>query len=188
MEPRKLIEFMSVAEKLKSNTRHSWTSTGVHETVAAHSWRLSLLAYFVQDEFPDVDINKVITMCIVHDLGEAITGDIPAFLKTQSDEEKEDTEFMELLKSLPPFYQEKLIPLFNEMAELQTVEAKLYKALDKLEAILQHNEADISTWIPLEYTLNLEYGAENVKFSSYLTQLKQEIYNDSVEKINSISR
>ena len=79
MEPRELINFMAIAERLKCNTRHSWTSTYRHESVAEHSWRLTLLAYFVQDEFPEADMNKVIQMCILHDLGEAITGDIPAF-------------------------------------------------------------------------------------------------------------
>lgn len=146
MEPRELINFMAIAERLKCNTRHSWTSTYRHESVAEHSWRLTLLAYFVQDEFPEADMNKVIQMCILHDLGEAITGDIPAFYKTQKDEEVEDRKIEELFQTLPPFYQDKLLPLFREMGELATLEAKIYKALDKMEAIFQHNEADISTW------------------------------------------
>ncbi len=187
MEPRELINFMAIAERLKCNTRHSWTSTYRHESVAEHSWRLTLLAYFVQDEFPEADMNKVIQMCILHDLGEAITGDIPAFYKTQKDEEVEDRKIEELFQTLPPFYRDKLLPLFREMGELATLEAKIYKALDKMEAIFQHNEADISTWIPLEYTTNLEYGAENVAFSPYLRRLKQELYNDSVRKIESVS-
>ena len=183
MQPRELINFMTIAEKLKCNTRHSWTSTNRNESVAEHSWRLSLLTYLVQDEFPEADINKVIQMCIFHDLGEAITGDIPSFLKTKKDEDTEDKEMLQLLKELPSFYQEKLIALFQEMNELQTLEAKIYKALDKMEAIMQHNEADISTWIPIEYTANLEYGTENVKFSSYMKKLKKEIYDDSVKKL-----
>ena len=68
MEVRKLIELMSLAEGLKNNTRHSWTSANRHESVAEHSWRLSLMVYFVKDEFPDVDISKVILMCLCHDL------------------------------------------------------------------------------------------------------------------------
>lgn len=188
MESRRLIDLMAIAEKLKCNTRHSWTSTNRHETVAAHSWRLALLAYLVQDEFPEADMDKVIRMCIFHDLGEAITGDIPAFYKTEKDEEVEDLKIAELLKTMPPFYQERLLPLFREMGEMKTLEAKIYKALDKMEAIFQHNEADISTWIPLEYTTNLEYGMENVAFSPYMKRLRQELYNDSVQKIENASR
>lgn len=69
---KQLIKFMSIAEKLKNNTRHSWTSDGRQESVAEHSWRLSLMAYLVKDEYPDADINKVILMCICHDLGKRL--------------------------------------------------------------------------------------------------------------------
>ena len=183
MEPRELINFMSIAEKLKCNTRHSWTSTNRHESVAEHSWRLSLMAYFIQVEFPEADINKVILMCIFHDLGEAITGDIPAFNKTKKDEEIEDKEITQLINTLPEGYREKLSHLFKEMNELQTLEARIYKALDKMETLVQHNEADISTWLPLEYKLNLEYGEEAVSFSSYMKELRNEICNDSLKKM-----
>ena len=185
MHPREFISFMAIAEKLKCNTRHSWTSTGRHESVAEHTWRLSLMAYFVQDEFPEVNINKVIQMCILHDLGEAITGDIPSFLKTEENESLENSEVVKLIKTLSPYYQEKLLPLFKEMNELQTLEAKLYKALDKLEAVMQHNNADISTWLPLEHELQLTYGEDEVQFSGYLKQLKAELNEDSRKKIES---
>ncbi len=183
MEPRELINLMGVAERLKCNTRHSWTSSGRRESVAEHSWRLSLMAWFVQDEFPEADINKIITMSIFHDLGEAITGDIPAFEKTESDEEQEAERVFELLDTLPSFYREKLIPLFKEMNEMQTLEAKIYKALDKMEAIVQHNEANLSTWLPLEWELNLNYGAESVLFSEYMQRLKAELNRDSLKKM-----
>lgn len=76
MEDRTLLDFLARAEKLKCNTRHSWTSSDRHESVAEHSWRLVLMAYLMKDEFPDTDIAKVMLMCAVHDLGEAVTGDI----------------------------------------------------------------------------------------------------------------
>lgn len=183
MEPRELISFMAIAEKLKCNTRHSWTSTNRHESVAEHSWRLSLMAYFIQDEFPEADINKVILMCIFHDLGEAITGDIPAFNKTKEHEDIEDQEIIRLIETLPQSYQNKLFALFKEMNELQTLEAKICKALDKMETLIQHNEADVSTWLPLEHTLNLEYGEDAVKFSAYMEKLRQEICSDSLKKM-----
>ncbi|AAO35772.1 hydrolase (HAD superfamily) [Clostridium tetani E88] len=183
MNTKQLIEFMSIAEKLKNNTRHSWTSSGRKESVAEHSWRLSLMAYLVKDEYPNADINKVILMCICHDLGEAITGDIPAFYKTESDEIVESNAVYKLLDSLPQPYKKELTNLFKEMDEQQTLEAKLYKALDKMETLIQHNEADLSTWIPIEYEMNLSYGTKEVEFSDYAKKLKQTIYEDSVQKI-----
>ena len=183
MNTRNLIEIMSVAENLKNYTRHSWTSTLRQESVAAHSWRLSLLAYFVADEFPEANINKVIQMCIFHDMGEAFTGDIPVFNKTDDHEKIESEKLYSWIDSLPSPYSEKVRDLFLEMDEQKTLESKIYKALDKMEVILQHNEAPLSTWIPLEYTLNLEHGAEQVEFSTYLKELKQELNNDSIDKI-----
>ena len=69
------------------------------------------------------------------------------------------------------------------MNERKTEEAKLYKALDNLEAVIQHNEADISTWIPLEYDLQFTYGSDKVEFSPYLKELKKEIDKRTTEKI-----
>ena len=89
MEPEKFLEILSVAERLKCNTRHSWTSNGRRESVAEHSWRLALMALLLKDEFSKLDMDRVIRMCLIHDLGEAFTGDIPTFLKTEEDEEKE---------------------------------------------------------------------------------------------------
>ena len=86
MNHRNYIDFLNVIEKLKCNTRHSWTSSGRQESVAEHSWRLAVMAMLCADEYPTLDINKVIKMCLIHDFGEAITGDIPAFLKNDDDE------------------------------------------------------------------------------------------------------
>ncbi|NLG88880.1 MAG: HD domain-containing protein [Clostridiaceae bacterium] len=183
MDVRKFIEIMSVAEKLKNNTRHSWTSSNRHESVAEHSWRLSLMAYFVKDEFPDADINKVILMCIVHDLGEAITGDIPAFKKTADDEIIENIQVNQLLDSLPEPYRKELSMLFIEMNEQKNIESKIFKALDRIEALIQHNEADISTWLPLEYDLNLTYGEKEAEFSEYMKELRKAVNEDTVNKI-----
>lgn len=184
MDIRKFIDTLSLLEALKYKTRHSWTSTGRHESVAEHSWRLSMMAYLVKDEFPDADINKVILMCLVHDIGEAVTGDIPAFYKTDADEAKEDDAVNGILCSLPEPYRSELLDLFREMNALSTTEAKIYKALDKMEAIVQHNEADISTWLPLEYTENIRYGEKEVAFSEFFTSLKKALNEDSLKKID----
>lgn len=183
MESRKLIEVMKVAENLKNNTRHSWTSNGRQESVAEHSWRASLMAYFLKDEFPELNIDKVITMCIFHDLGEAFTGDIPTFIKKENDEETETELLTSWINKLPNPYKNDLCLLFEEMNEQKTLESKLYKAIDKLEVLIQHNEADISTWIPLEKTLNLTHGNKEVEFSEYLKILRTEIYKDTKKKL-----
>ena len=183
MEPEKFLEILSVAERLKCNTRHSWTSNGRRESVAEHSWRLALMALLLKDEFSKLDIDRVIRMCLIHDLGEAFTGDIPTFLKTEDDEEKEKREFMGWIDSFPPVQRSEFKALLAEMELRETEEAKLYKALDNLEAVIQHNEADIATWLPLEYELNFTYGSEEAAFCSYMDRLRAEINRDCAEKI-----
>lgn len=183
MNERTFIEIMKVAERLKDATRHSYTSSGRHESVAEHSWRMTLMAYFLKEEFKEADMNKVIQMCLIHDLGEAFTGDIPTFDKKESDEIKEQALLDEWVLSLPDPFCKEMQALYQEMALKETLEAKIYKALDCLEALLQHNEADIKTWIPLEYELNLHYGNDRVTFSDFLMRLRKEVYNDSVKKI-----
>lgn len=183
MNTREWIDFLSIIEKLKCNTRHSWTSSGRRESVAEHSWRLAVMAMLCRDEYPTLDIDKVIRMCLIHDFGEAITGDIPAFDKTADHETQEGQAIATLLSQLPPCYREELTALFDEMNALQSDEAKLYKALDNMEAVLSHNEAPLSTWIEQEYEENLTYGAQNVAWSPWTRALKEQLNADSRDKI-----
>jgi putative hydrolase of HD superfamily len=175
MDSKSLLSFLSVAEKLKCNLRHSWTSSKRQESVAEHSWRLCVFSWAVKKDFPDYDMDKVLLMCLFHDIGEAVTGDIPAFLKTQQHENDETAAIGTILNMLDPSAQNELIELFTEMQEQKTNEARLFKALDKLEAVIQHNEAPLETWIPLEYELNLTYADEEVKEISPLEILRNEI-------------
>ena len=87
------------------------------------------------------------------------------------------------MKTLPEPFDKDMAELYQEMEAQQTLEARIYKALDKLEALIQHNESDIKTWIPLEYDLQMTYGNEQVKFSEYLTELRAKVREDSVQKI-----
>ena len=183
MKPEKLIEVLSVAERLKDAVRHCYTSGGRRESVAEHSWRITLMAYLVSDEFPEADLKKLMKMCLIHDLGEAFTGDIPTFEKSEKDEEKEASLLDEWVKQLPEPFASEMQALYREMEERQTLEARIYKALDNLEALIQHNESDISTWIPLEYDLQMTYGNDKVQFSEYLTRLRDQVREDSKNKI-----
>lgn len=185
MKPDELLQILHTAERLKDTTRHCTTAKGRPESVAEHSWRLALMAFFLRDEFPQLDMNRVLRMCLIHDLGECFTGDIPSFDKTAADTVREDSLLDQWVATLPAPYREEMAALYAEMDALETEEAKLYKALDKLEAVIQHNESPLSTWIPKEYTLNLTYGEENVAFSPYLTALRAAIRRDTEEKLRS---
>ena len=139
------------------------------------------MALLLKDEFPEVDMGKVLTMCLIHDWGEAVTGDIPSFLKTSEDEDVEDNAIKTLLDRFSLNREFSL--LFEEMKERETNEAKLWKALDMLEAIMQHNEADITTWLPLEEELQLTYGIPECDEFEYTKALRQLVKQMSEEKL-----
>lgn len=183
MKARELLEALNVAERLKDATRHCYTRNGRHESVAEHSWLMTLMAFFMRDEFPEADMDKVIRMCIIHDLGEAFTGDIPTFDKTADNEKAEERLLCEWVNTLPENYRAEMTALFEEIARRETVEAKIYKAIDSLEALIQHNISDLSTWIPREYELNKTYADDKVAFSEYLKELREEIRKDTLKKI-----
>ena len=183
MQSRELLEAISVAERLKDATRHCYTKNGRRESVAEHSWMMTLMAFFMKDEFPEADMDKVIKMCIIHDLGEAFTGDIPTFDKTQENEQTEEELLHAWVNTLPESSRAEMTVLYNEMAKRETLEAKIYKAIDSLEALIQHNISDLSTWIPKEYELNKTYADDKVEFSEYLKALREEIRKDTLEKL-----
>ncbi len=183
MDPKEFLAALHVAERLKDATRHSYTSGGRHESVAEHSWRISLMAFWLRGEFPGADMDKVTRMCLIHDLGEAFTGDIPSFLKTAADERREEELLSAWVDSLPEAMGAEMRALYAEMEARETLEAKIYKALDSLEAVISHNEAALSTWTENEYGLNLRYGYDKVAFSPLLTAIRDAVREETLAKL-----
>lgn len=187
MQPAELLKILTITEKLKCNTRHCYTSSGRQESVAEHCFQMTLMAMLLEqeftEEFPDVDMGKVLRMCLIHDLGEAFTGDIPTFEKNDADTAKEGNILTDWIESFPKKEREQWKALYKEMNELSTTEARIYKAMDKMEAVIEHNMSDISTWLPLEYDLQFTYGREEVKFSNYTMELKKAVDQMTREKI-----
>ena len=142
------------------------------------------MALLLRNEFHDADIDKVVDMCLIHDLGECFTGDIPTFLKTDSQRETEDSLLREWGGLMPKELSEYLSALYDEMEAQKTVESKIYKALDKLEALIQHNESPLDTWSENEFELNKTYAFDTVAFSEWLTELRKAILEDTMNKIN----
>ncbi len=183
MNPKEYLEILHVAERLKDTPRHCTTTKGRTESVAEHSWRISLMAFLLKHEFSDVDMDKVVAMCLIHDLGECFTGDVPTFMKTDSDRQTEDNLLDQWVASLPVEIAADLKALYEEMNAQETKESRIYKALDKLEALIQHNESPLSTWSENEYELNKTYAFDTVEFSEWLTALRKEILSDTLDKL-----
>ncbi|MBQ8120035.1 MAG: HD domain-containing protein, partial [Ruminococcus sp.] len=133
--------------------------------------------------FKYADMDKVVNMCLVHDLGECFTGDIPTFQKTDKDRKTEDQLLYQWVNSLPDELSKELSALYDEMQAQKTLESKIYKALDKLEALIQHNESPLDTWSENEFEMNKTYAFDTVAFSQWLTELRKAILEDTISKI-----
>ena len=178
-----------LGEKLKRILRHSWLSDGRHESVAEHTWRMSLMALLVAPHLDtELDVERLLKMVIVHDLVEAIAGDIPVFdliadstartLKHQ----REVDAMAEIVDMLPDINGEEINLLWSEFESSSTVEAKVAKALDKLEAQIQHNEAPLSTWLDVEKDLMLTLE-RYTGFDSFLDEIRSVVVGETKKKI-----
>jgi putative hydrolase of HD superfamily len=173
-----ILDFLRAAEALKVNTRSAHTSAGKKESVAEHTWRLCLMAMVLSPSVPDVDFARLVRICIVHDLGEAIGGDIPAPEQARrassgqvhkSGDERRD--LVHLVAPLPTALRDEFIALWDEYEAAETPEARLAKALDKLETILQHTQGRNPP--DFDYRFNLGYGREHTANPPVIAALRE---------------
>ena len=183
MTAAEFIEFLGAVEALKSVPRHCVLRSGRVESVADHSWRLGVMAMLCGGEVEGIDREKLIKMALIHDFGEAVTGDIPTFNKNDGHRAVEREAVRGLISALPEPQRGELTALFAELDEQKTPEARLLKALDKCEALLSHNESDISTWLPLEYDLQLTYAQRECAEFPFTAELRRELEASSRRKI-----
>jgi putative hydrolase of HD superfamily len=174
-----IVEFLRAAERLKTETRSAWTSAGAPESVAEHTWRMTLLALLLSPEFPEIDFARLVRICIVHDLGEAIGGDVPAPEQERRRAAGEATgkgaderqDLMTLVASLPARQREEILALWDEYEAATTPEARLAKGIDKLETILQHVQG--SNPSDFDYRFNLDYGRSHTASPPLIAELRQ---------------
>lgn len=185
--PTGILEFLRAAERLKTVTRSAYTSTGARESVAEHTWRVALMAMLVAPEFPEIDFARLVKICIVHDLGEAIGGDIPAPEQVRRLEAGEDAKAAEerrdLLTLVEPLHasaRDEIVALWDEYEAAASPEAKLAKALDKLETILQHTQGKNPP--DFDYRFNLGYGREHTATPPLIAALRDALDRATEER------
>ncbi|HEX6059957.1 MAG TPA: HD domain-containing protein [Gemmatimonadaceae bacterium] len=172
-----VLEFLRGAERLKTTTRSGYTSEGTQESVAEHTWRLCLMAMLLAPAFPEVDFSRLVKICIVHDLGEAIGGDVPApeqarraALGAAGKSADERRDLLELLRPLPKQRRDEIAALWDEYEAARSPEARLAKVLDKLETIMQHNQGRNPAGF--DYRFNLGYGRQYLADHPLLAEVR----------------
>lgn len=167
-----IIAFIQATERLKDTLRTGTTTQGRSESTAEHSWRLCLLVMMFGKELEAADHLRLLKLCIIHDLGEAIAGDVPATCQDPNDNkaERERSDLQLLCRDLAEDLQAEVMGLWDEYDAAQTDEAILAKGFDKIETMLQHligkNPPDF------DFEFNLSYGLEKTNRVPLLRQIR----------------
>ena len=174
-----LLAFLRASEPLKDTLRSAFTSQGRSESTAEHTWRLCLMVLLFEDYYPELDILKLLKICIVHDLGETINGDIAAVDQQQGGDKnlEERKDLKELTSLLPTALEKKIIELWDDYDQVNSPEAKVAKAFDKLETMLQHTQGKNPP--DFDYGFNLDYGAQYTGHDAITRKLRAIIDEDT---------
>lgn len=188
MKQKNILEFIHFCEKLKNEFRNGRTSTGKIESVAEHCWRVSMMAMMLSPYLNQpVSIEKALKISLIHDLAEAITGDIPYFchegqMAKELEKQACELEAIEKIKNdfdLP----EEIVDLWKEFEYGSSYEGKFVRAIDKMEAQIQHNEADFNIWNEFDLKFAKTGLDSYSNFDSFLTEFKNLIQEESIKKI-----
>jgi putative hydrolase of HD superfamily len=178
-----VLDFLRSAERLKTVTRSGWTSAGQRESVAEHTWRLCLMAMVLYGRTERIDLGKLLRMCLIHDLGEAIGGDIPAPQQQQGGRGKAEGERADLQQLIAPLSEAvrtEITDLWEEYEAAETAEARVAKGLDKLETILQHTQG--SNPDDFDYGFNLAYGQRYTSADPLLAELRARLDAETLRR------
>jgi putative hydrolases of HD superfamily len=177
-----VLTFLRAAERLKTVMRSGWTSDGQQESVAEHTWRLCLMAMLLYGHTPGINLARLLKMCLIHDLGEAIGGDVPAPAQkagaSKADQERSD--LVQLIAPLPPALQQEIVDLWDEYEAAGSPEAKIAKGLDKLETILQHNQGKNPA--NFDYAFNLDYGQRYTAADPIMSALRERLDEETARR------
>jgi putative hydrolase of HD superfamily len=180
-----VLTFLRAAERLKTVMRSGWTSEGQQESVAEHTWRLCLMAMLLYGDTPGIDLARLLKMCLIHDLGEAVGGDVPAPAQRpgSSKADRERSDLLELTGPLPPALRQEIIELWDDYEAASSPEAKVAKGLDKLETILQHNQGKNPA--NFDYSFNLDYGERYTAADPIMSALRETLDRETARRADS---
>lgn len=186
-----LLDFFHLCERLKIERRNGKTSDGGEDKVASHSWRLAIIVMFLAPFFEKkINLLKALKIALIHDLPEVITGDQAYFEHAFDKKEKikkkrrEVSAIKKIVSNLPKKHSNELSKLWYEYENQTSYEAKIIKAADKIEAQLQHNEADISVWNKYDKKYYKFFLDQFCDFDKALKSIRKLVQNESIRKLS----
>lgn len=178
-----ILTFIQAAEQLKDTLRSGRTRQGRAESTAEHSWRLCLMALTFERELAGLDMARLLKLLVVHDLGEAISGDTPAVVQSGDPNRatRERSDLIALCRSLPIDLREAIVDIWDDYAAGRSPEAVIAKGLDKIETMMQHligrNDPDF------DFAFNLTYGVTHTDKHPLLRQIRSIVDAQTAERV-----
>ena len=185
---KKQLDFSLEIDKEKNVFRQTHLSGhGRNENDAEHAWHMAVMAYILREYAnEDVDISKVMLMCLIHDIVEIDAGDTYAYdeeaLKTQK--EREAAAKKRIFSLLPEDQKEEMTALFDEFEEWKSPEAKYAHALDNLQPLILNNSNDGGDWVGHGVSAGTVYGRQKkAKLGSEkLYEVTDQIIRENIRK------
>lgn len=188
----KQLEFSLEIDKVKNIFRQTHLSgKGRRENDAEHSWHMAIMAYLLKEySNENIDIAKVMLMCLIHDIVEIDAGDTYAYdekaIKTQKIREEKAKD--RIFSMLPSDQKKELIDLFEEFEAYETPESKFAHAMDNLQPVILNTSNDGGDWKEHKVSKSQIYKRQNkTKLGSEIIfELIDSIIKDNIKKNNII--
>jgi len=186
----KQLAFSLEIDKMKNIFRQTHLSgNGRNENDAEHSWHMAVMAYLFEEYAnEEIDIAKVMLMCLIHDIVEIDAGDTYAYdaesLKTQK--AREDAAKERIFSMLPEEQAREFIEIFDEFEACETSESKFAHAMDNIQPLILNDSNNGGDWREHNVTVAQIYGRQSkTKLGSErLFEVTDEIIKRNIKKGN----
>ena len=190
---KKQLDFCLEIDKEKNIFRQtSLSGHGRKENDAEHAWHMSIMAYLLKEYAnEEVDMARVMIMCLIHDIVEIDAGDTYAYDEEslQTQKEREDAAKQRIYSLLPEEQRDEMIALFDEFEAYETPEAKFAHAMDNLQPLLLNHSNEGGDWKEHDVTSVQVYGRQNktrlgseVLFSAADELIQENIRNGNLKQ------
>lgn len=162
---KRQLDFALEIDKEKNIFRQTHLSGyGRNENDAEHAWHMAIMAYLLREHSNEnIDIAKVMLMCLIHDVVEIDAGDTYAYdaEAQKTKKEREDAAKERIFSLLPDDQRNELIALFDEFEEFQTPESKFAHAMDNLQPLMLNNSNNGADWQAHQVNASQVYKRQN---------------------------
>ena len=187
---KKQLDFSLEIDKEKNIFRQTHLSEhGRNENDAEHAWHMAIMAYLLREYAnEEVDIAKVMLMCLIHDIVEIDAGDTYAYdtERIATQKVREDAAKERIFSLLPDDQKAEMISLFDEFEEYQSPEAKFAHAMDNLQPLILNNSNGGGDWKEHEVTAETIYSRQTKTRlgSEKLFEVTDQIIQENIKKGN----